>query len=92
MLDLNEKQETVRFNIMINPLNRMAIMDAAKIVNNKIKSVSDILGIKNDGQPLMGIIWGLINNESEALSVKEKAYLQVRMYFDALHDVEKLEP
>lgn len=85
-MKLNEAQETVKFKIMINPINRMRIRDAAEtLYNEKIKH-----SIEHNGEPLLSTIRGLIFKEGENLSLEDKINLQVTMYLNELREVQEL--
>lgn len=86
-MKLNEAQETVKIKIMMNPLNRMKVRDAAKMLyRNKIKN-----GIEHNGEPLLGTLRGLIWEEGKELSMEDLVALQVAMYLEELKIVQELE-
>ena len=79
-MKLNERQETVKYKIMMNPLNRMLIYnEAEELYTTKIKEQ-----LEHNGEPLLGVIKKLIMETGKELSVEEYVNLQVVMYMIAL--------
>ena len=86
-MKLNEAQETVKTKIMMNPLNRMKVRDAAEMLyREKIKNK-----IERNGEPLLSTLRGFIWEEGKELSTEDLVTLQVAMYLEELKLVQELE-
>lgn len=86
-MKFNEAQESVKTRIMMNPLNRMKVRDAAEMLyREKIKNK-----IEHNGEPLLSILRGLIWEEGKELSMEDLVTLQVAMYLEELKLVQELE-
>ncbi len=82
---MNEAQETIRYKILLNPINRKMIRDAAEeLTETKINK-----RLEHNGEPLLGTIWRLIGNNTN-LTLEEKVSLQIKMYWDALDEYKEL--
>lgn len=82
---MNEAQETIRYKILLNPINRKAIYEAAKeLTETKIKK-----GLDHNGEPLLGTIRKLIGYDTD-LTMNEIVNLQIKMYMDALKEYKEL--
>ena len=86
-MKLNEAQETIKTKIMMNPLNRRIVRDAAEMLyHNKIKK-----RIEHNGEPLLSVLRGLIWEEGKELNIEDRVHLQLEMYLEELKRIRELE-